>query len=401
MQERRQELATLIVRENGKAMADALAEVDYAADFFRWFSEEAVRVAGELRAAPNGDKRLLVSREPIGVALLITPWNFPAAMITRKLGPALAAGCTTVVKPASETPLSAHAIAGILAESGLPSGAVNIVTPQPVGPAIDAMLAEPAIRTISFTGSTEVGVSLLQKAAPRVLRCSMELGGNAPVLILSDADLEVAVRESLVAKMRNGGASCIAANRFYVHHKLMPEFVERFAAEMSTYKLGNGLDPATQLGPVISPRELKRLTELVDAVIERGSRIVCGGRQVGNHFLPTVLDGVPPDDEVLRHEVFGPVAPVVEVGSDEEALALANDASGGLAAYVFARDLGHALRVSGGIEAGVVGINRGLVSDPAAPFGGVKESGLGREGGGDGILEFLETKYTSVDWATG
>lgn len=401
MRARRMEIAQLIVAENGKTLSDALGEVDYASEFFRWYSEEAVRIGGEMRPSPAGDKQILTMRQPIGVALLVTPWNFPAAMATRKLAPALAAGCTTVLKPASATPLTAFLITDILREAGVPAGVVNVVCPRPVGPAVAEMMTHPALRTLSFTGSTEAGVTLLQNAAPSILRCSMELGGNAPLIVYGDADMRTAVEGALVAKMRNGGASCIAANRFYVHESIAEEFTERLAAAMAA------LDPAIPeqegpfLSPLISAAERDRVAAFVTEAKSGGARVVTGGHELdrpGYFYAATVLADVDPSASVLAEEVFGPVAPIVTFRTEEEAIGMANATDLGLASYVFTSDLAKGLRTSQALEAGIVGLNRGFVSDPAAPFGGVKRSGLGREGSHEGVEEFLETKYVALGW---
>ena len=402
MRARRRELAELIVRENGKALADALGEVDYAAEFFRWYAEEAVRLGGEALPAPAGDKRIVVSHEPIGVSLLITPWNFPAAMATRKIGPALAAGCTTVVKPSSETPLTVYAIADLLSEAGVPPGVVNVVTPRPTGPGVSAMIERPPTRAISFTGSTPVGTTLLEQAAKRVIVCSMELGGNAPFLVFDGCDVEAAADAVTVAKMRNGGASCIAANRIYVQDGVRKRFLAAFLERMRDQKLGAGLAPGTKLGPMVSERERDRVAGLVEAARARGANVLCGGEQPdreGFYYPATVIDGLAVDDPLLLTEIFGPVAPIVGFTDFDQAIELANGTDAGLASYVFAGDLGLAMRSAEALEAGMVGVNRGFISDPSAPFGGVKSSGLGREGGHDGVEEFLEKKYIAVDWS--
>jgi succinate-semialdehyde dehydrogenase/glutarate-semialdehyde dehydrogenase len=397
-------LAELIVLEQGKAYADAKAEVLYAAEFFRWFSEEAVRIGGELRNSPAGDKRIMTTKEPVGVSLLITPWNFPAAMATRKIGPALAAGCTCVVKPASETPLTTYAIADILREAGAPAGVVNVVTPASTGKSVKAMMGHPAVRAVSFTGSTEVGSILLEQAAPRVLKCSMELGGNAPLIVWDDADVDLAVEGAFVAKMRNGGASCIAANRLFVHTRVKDRFVEGFVAKMKALRLGPGLDRSTTLGPMVSEAECDRVAALVAGAIDGGATALTGGKPVdgpGFFYPATVLDDVDRADPILTTEIFGPVAAIIPFDDDDDVVAMANDTDTGLASYVFSSDLGRALRTAEGLQIGMVGINRGLISDPAAPFGGVKVSGLGREGAHEGIEEFLETKYIAVEWDQG
>ncbi|MFQ6330065.1 NAD-dependent succinate-semialdehyde dehydrogenase [Nocardia sp. CWNU-33] len=392
--------AELISRENGKAIADARAEVAYAAEFFRWFAEEAVRVRGDYRLAPAGDKRIIVTHEPIGVSLLITPWNFPAAMVTRKLGPALAAGCTVIVKPALETPLTALAIADLLQRAGVPDGVLNVVLPDPVGPLVAEMLRDPRVRNLSFTGSTEVGRSLLHNTADRVVRATMELGGNAPFLVLDDAHIEDAVAGAMLAKMRNGGCACTAANRFYVAREVAEHFTERFAAEMNNLTVGPGSSWETQLGPLINGSEQAKIAGLVARAVKEGARLVTGGviEDGSGWFYPaTVLADVNPEASILSSEIFGPVAPIVVIESDAQATELANATESGLVAYVYSGDVRRAMAVAANLEVGMVAINRGIVSDPAAPFGGVKQSGLGREGGFDGIYEFLETKYIAVD----
>jgi len=399
----RDELADLIVLEGGKSRRDAEGEVAYAAEFFRWYAEEAVRGAGHVQTAPGGGKRILTLLQPIGVSILVTPWNFPAAMATRKIGPALAAGCTVVLKPASATPLTALAIAHLMDEAGVPGGVVNVVTSRRSGPIVNAMLEHPATRKLSFTGSTEVGRLLLRQAADRVIDCSMELGGNAPFIVFGDADLDAALEGAMVAKMRNAGESCIAANRFLVEASVAEEFTHRLAGRMAELKVGPGTDPGNDVGPMIDGPALDDLAARVDAAVSAGATALTGGARRGGpgHFYePTVLAGVPAGDPILAEEVFGPVAPVVSFGSDDEAVAIANDTPYGLAAYIYSSDLARALRVAERVEAGMVGINRGFISDPAAPFGGVKHSGLGREGGHDGLLAFLETKYLAVEWDT-
>jgi succinate-semialdehyde dehydrogenase/glutarate-semialdehyde dehydrogenase len=393
------QLAELISRENGKALPDAKGEVMYAAEFFRWFSEEAVRNAGDFRMAPSGDKRILVTHQPIGVSLLITPWNFPAGMATRKIGPAVAAGCTMILKPASETPLTALAIVDIMERAGLPAGVLNLIIPQEVGPAISTMLHDPRLKNLSFTGSTVVGKHLLHEAADNVIRCSMELGGNAPFVVLDDANIEEAVKGLMLAKMRNGGAACTAANRIYVARSIGDKFIAEFAKAMAAMTMGVGRNAGITLGASVSVKERNKIAELVDQAKSRGAKVHTGAITPdgpGAFYPATVLE-VPKDDAILAQEVFGPVAPVVLFDTDEEALKLANETEYGLISYVYSGDLKRALRFAEGIEAGMVGINRGMLSDPAAPFGGVKQSGLGREGGFDGIHEFLQTKYIGVE----
>lgn len=394
-------LAQLIVRENGKVLADARAEVTYAAEFFRWFSEEAVRIDGDYRRAPSGANWLLVSRQPVGVALLATPWNFPAAMATRKIGPALAAGCTVVLKPASDTPLTAIAICEILRRCGVPDGVVKVVVPDPPGDAVSAMLRSGKVRKLSFTGSTRVGALLLAQAADRIINCSMELGGNAPLVVFEDADLEVAVEGAMLAKMRNGGAACTAANRFFVHERVHDAFVDAFSNRMASLVLGNGLDAKTQVGPLVSRAQQDNVASLVTDAVAAGAVVACGGRRADDSsfgYHPTVLTDVQFDSPILREEIFGPVAPIVRFGDADDILAHCNSVEHGLVSYVFTRDLGRGLRFAESLETGMIGLNRGLVSDPAAPFGGVKASGLGREGGHDGLLAFLETKYVAGNW---
>jgi succinate-semialdehyde dehydrogenase/glutarate-semialdehyde dehydrogenase len=394
-----EQLARLVSRENGKILADARAEVAYAAEFFRWFSEEAVRVSGDFRLAPSGDKTIIVTHEPVGVSLLITPWNFPAAMATRKIGPAIAAGCTVVIKPAMETPLTTLAIVDLLHRAGVPDGVVTVVTPSPAGPAVSGMLRDPRIRNLSFTGSTEVGRLLLKQAADRVIRTSMELGGNAPFLVLDDADLDEAVAGAMVAKLRNGGAACTAANRFYVSRSIADEFSARLTRAMGAIVMAPGLTDGAGLGASVSIGERDKIAGLVDASVASGARLLIGGEKPegpGAFYPPTVLT-MASDNPILDQEIFGPVAPVVAVDSDDEAIALANASEFGLISYVFSGDLARAMRVSKRIQSGMVAINRGVISDPAAPFGGYKQSGLGREGGFAGIHEFLESKYIGVE----
>ena len=389
--------AEIMVRENGKAWSDAAGEAAYAKEFFRWFAEEAVRIPGDYRLSPAGDKRIIVDRQPIGVALLITPWNFPAAMATRKLGPALAAGCTTILKPARETPLTAAYIVDVLHRVGVPKGVVNLVTPVPTGRLVAAMLARPEVRKLSFTGSTEVGRELLHACAERVISASMELGGNAPVIVLRGADLGVAVSGSLLAKMRNGGAACTAANRFYVHESLHDAFVERMAAELARYRVGPGLDRANHLGALVSVTERDKVAALVDSAVVDGARVVTGGSAIdgGAFYQPTLLADVRHGSAITENEIFGPVTTVVRFDDVDAAVRMANDTIYGLMAYVFGEER-EAVAVARRLESGMVAVNRGVVSDPAAPFGGVKQSGLGREGGSEGILEYLEEKYIAL-----
>ena len=401
MTERAEQFARLMSAENGKSLRDARGEAAYAAEFFRWYAEEAVRIEGTLMRAPSGANRILTVHQPIGVSVLVTPWNFPAAMATRKIGPALAAGCPVVLKPAGETPLTALAIAALLSEAGVPDGVVNVLTSRKSGATVSAMLHDPRVRKLSFTGSTEVGRVLLKMAADQVINCSMELGGNAPFLIFEDADIKAALDGAFLAKMRNGGEACTAANRFYVHEAVADEFTAAFAARLGGLTVGPGLDQGTELGPLVNEDTRSKVASLVDEATAAGGRVLTGGTapdRRGYFYSPTVLDNVPPGAGILNEEIFGPVAPIVRFSSDEEAIGWANDTEYGLVSYVYSRDLRRALRVSEALEAGMVGINRGVVSDPAAPFGGVKQSGIGREGGHDGMLEFTESKYIAVDW---
>jgi succinate-semialdehyde dehydrogenase/glutarate-semialdehyde dehydrogenase len=392
-------LAELISKENGKAITDAKGEVAYAAEFFRWFSEEAVRIAGDFRMSPSGDKRILVTHQPVGLSLLITPWNFPAGMATRKIGPAIAAGCTMILKPAGETPLTALAIMDILDRAGVPKGVVNLILPTPTGPAIAKMLHDPRVKNLSFTGSTEVGRVILKEAADNVIRCSMELGGNAPFVVMDDANIDEAIKGLMLAKMRNGGAACTAANRIYVQRKVAAEFTQKFAEAMGAFVMGRGRDAGVQLGASVSIKERNKIAELVDNSVKAGAKVLTGGKTPdgpGAFYPATVLE-VDKSAEILNHEVFGPVAPVVIFDTDAEAIELANSTDFGLISYVYSEDLKRAIQISEALESGMVAINRGMISDPAAPFGGVKQSGLGREGGFDGIHEFLETKYIGVE----
>jgi len=393
-----EEIATLISRENGKAMPDARGEATYAAEFFRWFAEETVRTPGDFRMSPSGDKRILVTHQPIGLSILITPWNFPAGMATRKIGPAIAAGCTMILKPATETPLTAMHIVDILERAGLPKGVLNLVIPEKTGPAISKMLHDPRVKNLSFTGSTEVGRVLLKEAADRVIRCSMELGGNAQVIVHDDADLAVTIPQLLLAKMRNGGAACTSANRIYVQRPIAEKFIAELTKSMSAFVVGRGTDATTTLGASVSIKERNKIAELVDQSIAAGAKVETGGKTSDGPgaFYPATVLSVAKDNPILNHEIFGPVAPVVIFDTDAEGIALANDTEFGLISYVFSSDLARALRTAEAMESGMVAINKGVISDPAAPFGGVKQSGLGREGGFDGIHEFLQTKYIGV-----
>lgn len=401
MTERSEDLARLISLENGKALADARGEVAYAAEFFRWYSEEAVRAAGSVMTAPSGTNRILVLQQPVGICVLVTPWNFPAAMATRKIGPALAAGCTVVLKPASDTPLTALAMGNLLHEAGVPDGVVNVLPSRRSGAVVSAMLHDPRVRKLSFTGSTEVGRVLLAEAADQVVNTSMELGGNAPFLVFADADLDAAVEGAMVAKMRNAGEACTAANRFYVEAPVADEFSRRLADRMSALAVGPGSEEGTQVGPLINEEAVAKVDALVGGAVGDGARTVVGGRRPGRagfYYEPTVLVDVPSDAAILGEEIFGPVAPIVTFTAEQEAVTLANGSQYGLVAYVYTTDLARGLRVSEALDFGMVGLNRGLVSDPAAPFGGVKQSGLGREGGHEGVLDYLESKYVAVQW---
>jgi succinate-semialdehyde dehydrogenase/glutarate-semialdehyde dehydrogenase len=401
MTARGEELARLISLENGKALVDARGEVAYAAEFFRWYGEEAVRAQGAVATAPSGANKIVVLRQPVGIAVLVTPWNFPAAMATRKIGPALAAGCTVVLKPASDTPLTALAMAQILVEAGVPAGVVNVIPARRSGPVVSAMLHDPRVRKLSFTGSTEVGRILLKEAADQVINCSMELGGNAPFLVFADADLDAAIEGAMVAKMRNGGEACTAANRFYVEASVADEFSRRLAGRMSALSVGPGLEDGTQVGPLVNEDTVAKVDELVRAAVKSGASAVVGGTRPdrpGFYYQPTVLVEVDPTAAILKEEIFGPVAPIVTFTSEDEAVRLANDTEYGLVSYVYTRDLARGLRLSERLDSGMVGLNRGLVSDPAAPFGGTKQSGVGREGGHEGMLDYMESKYIAVDW---
>ena len=397
--ERIDDLALLMTLEMGKTVAESKAEITYAAEFFRWFSEEAVRIDGRWSTAPNGATRLLTMRQPVGPCLFITPWNFPMAMGTRKIGPAVAAGCTMVVKPASSTPLSMSALAGILGEAGLPDGVLNLVTTSATGDVMEPLIRDPRLRKLSFTGSTEVGRRLVEQSAERLLRVSMELGGNAPFLVFADADLDAAVDGAMLAKMRNVGEACTAANRFVVHADVAEEFTARLAERMGALTVGRGTDDGVDVGPLVDAATREKVSALVADAVEVGATVRCGGRPVGERgyfYAPTVLSDVPPQARILREEVFGPVAPITTFTDDDQAVDAANDTEFGLVAYVFTRDLSRALGVCEALETGMVGLNQGVVSNPAAPFGGVKSSGFGREGGSEGISEYLETKYVGI-----
>jgi len=403
MTARSEQFARLMSAENGKSLRDARGEAAYAAEFFRWYAEEAVRIEGGLMRAPSGANRIVVAHQPIGVSLLITPWNFPAAMATRKIGPALAAGCSIVLKPAEDTPLTTLAIAELLTEAGAPRGVVNVVTTgrATAGPVVAAMMNDPRVRKLSFTGSTQVGKILLRQAADQVLSCSMELGGNAPFIVFDDADIEAAVDGAMLAKMRNGGEACTAANRFYVHEAVADEFTAAFSRRLAALKMGPGLAEDTEIGPLVNQPTRTKVSDLVESAAGDGGKIVLGGKapqRKGYFYEPTLIDNVPQTAGILSNEIFGPVSPVVRFSTEEEAVRWANATEYGLVSYLYTRDLRRGLRVSEALEAGMIGLNRGLVSDPAAPFGGVKQSGLGREGAHEGLLEFTETKYIATDW---
>ena len=401
MVERADELAVLISAENGKALPDARGEVLYSAEFYRWYAEEAVRIRGDIQVAPGGTNKIIVLHQPVGIAVLVTPWNFPAAMAARKIAPALAAGCTTVLKPASETPLTALAVAALMEEAGLPAGVVNVLPSRQSGKVVSAMLADPRVRKLSFTGSTEVGRTLLNLANEHIVNTSMELGGNAPFVVFDDADLDAVIEGAMIAKMRNGGEACTAANRFFIQDGIADAFAARLTEAMNGLVSGPGYQPGITLGPLVNASSRDKVASLVDQAVDTGATLTTGGAVPdgdGYFYPPTVLTGVAADAEILQTEIFGPVAPIVTFSTEDEAINLANNTEYGLVSYVYTGDLARGLRVSERIEAGMVGLNRGLVSDPAAPFGGVKESGLGREGGVEGLLAFTEAKYIAVSW---
>ncbi|TMK41160.1 MAG: NAD-dependent succinate-semialdehyde dehydrogenase [Actinobacteria bacterium] len=398
--ERSDDLALLMTLEMGKPVAESQAEIAYAAEFLRWFSEEAVRIDGRYSVAPTGQGRVLVMRQAVGPCVFITPWNFPMAMGTRKIAPAVAAGCTMVIKPAQQTPLSMLALAQILEEAGLPGGVLNLVTASSSGSVMEPIIRDPRTRKLSFTGSTEVGRKLIEQSAEQVLRVSMELGGNAPFLVFEDADLDAAVEGAMIAKMRNIGEACTAANRFHVARGVAGEFAQRMAERMGELKVGRGTEEDVQVGPLIDADQRQKVSELVSDAVDRGAKVLVGAEPVGGRgyfYRPTVLDRVPGDARVLKEEIFGPVAPVAAFTSEADAIAAANDTEFGLVAYVYTRDLNRALRVIEGLETGMVGLNQGMVSNASAPFGGVKQSGFGREGGKEGIHEYLETKYVAIN----
>ena len=394
------ELALVMTLEMGKPLAESKAEIAYASEFFRWFAEEAVRIEGRYATAPNGAGRLLTMRQPVGPCYMITPWNFPMAMGTRKIGPAVAAGCTMIVKPAQQTPLSMLALGEILEESGLPAGVLNIVTSSKSSDVSKPIIGDPRLRKLSFTGSTEVGRKLIEQSADNVLRVSMELGGNAPFLVFDDADVDDAVEGAVIAKMRNIGEACTAANRFHVAEKLQDEFTEKLAGKLADMPVGRGTEDEVKVGPLIDGNQRDKVAELVDDATGKGASVALGGTArdgAGYFFEPTVLAGVPGDARLLKEEIFGPVAPVASFDDEEAAVAAANDTEYGLVAYVYTSDIKRAFRVVEGLDTGMVGLNQGLVSNPAAPFGGVKQSGFGREGGAEGIHEYLEVKYVAMN----
>lgn len=396
---RQDELALIMTTEMGKPLAEAKGEVAYAAEYFRWFSEEAVRIGGDLTTSGDGKTRVLVSREPVGPCVLVTPWNFPLAMGMRKIGPAIAAGCTIVFKPAALTPLSSLALVDILTEAGLPKGVLNVVTTTKASDVVTPWMESGIARKVSFTGSTAVGVKLLEQAARNVMRSSMELGGNAPLIVFEDADMERAVEGAVAAKMRNMGEACTAANRIFVQRSVAEEFGRRLADRLSSLTIGNGAEPSTQVGPLVEEKALRKVQELVDDAVKKGANVVCGGKRPerpGYFYSPTVLSNVPAEAALMTEEIFGPVAPVIPFDTEDEAVRMANDTPFGLAGYLFTQDVDRGFRVGEALEVGMIGLNTGIVANAAAPFGGVKASGLGREGGRVGIDEFLEYKYVAV-----
>jgi len=397
--ERADYFAMLMTLEMGKPLAQSKGEGTYGAEFFRWFSEEVVRIAGRWATSPDGNTRLMTMKQPVGPVLMITPWNFPLAMGTRKIGPAIAAGCTMVIKPASQTPLTMLALAALLEEVGLPDGVLNVVTTTTTGEVMEPLIRDPRLRKLTFTGSTPVGRKLIEQASEQILRVSMELGGNAPFLVFGDADVEQAVTGAMLAKMRNMGEACTAANRFYVHDSLAEEFSAQLAKRMGALTLGRGTEDGVDVGPLVDEKSRDKVTALVDDAVAKGARVLIGGSAregAGWFYEPTVLTDVPQSADLAREEIFGPVAPVSTFGTDDEAIRMANDTEYGLVAYLFTNDLSRALKVSEALEFGMVGVNQGIVSNPAAPFGGVKASGVGREGGFEGIEEYLETKYVGI-----
>jgi succinate-semialdehyde dehydrogenase / glutarate-semialdehyde dehydrogenase len=398
--ERKDDLAVLMTLEMGKTLKESLAEIAYASEFFRWFSEEAVRIDGRYTVAANGVGRVLTMKQPVGPCLMITPWNFPMAMGTRKIGPAIAAGCTVVVKPAQQTPLSMLMLGKILEEAGLPGGVLNLITASSSSESTGPLIADPRLRKMSFTGSTEVGRTLMSQASETLLRLSMELGGNAPFVVFDDANVDAAVEGAMIAKMRNMGEACTSANRFHVAGAVADEFAEKLAAKMGAMKLGRGVDEDTDVGPLIDDDQRTKVSDLVQDAIGRGAHAVVGGQAregAGYFYNPTVLTDIPDDAELLQEEIFGPVAPIKGFGDEDEAIAAANNTEYGLVAYVYTNDLKRALRVCEKLETGMIGLNQGIVSNAQAPFGGIKQSGFGREGGYEGIEEYLDTKYVAVN----
>jgi succinate-semialdehyde dehydrogenase / glutarate-semialdehyde dehydrogenase len=398
--ERMDELALLMTLEMGKPITDSKAEITYASEFFRWYAEQAVRIGGSYSISPDGAQRIITMKQPVGPCLMITPWNFPMAMGTRKIGPAVAAGCTMVMKPAKATPLSMLALAEILEEAGLPAGVLNVVTSSSSSDVVSPIISDPRLRKLTFTGSTEVGRRLMEQASENILRVSMELGGNAPFLVFDDADIDDAINGALVAKMRNIGEACTAANRFHVADSIADEFAERLAEKMGQMKVARGTEEGAQVGPLIDEEQLEKVAELVDDALEKGAKALVGAHKIDGHgyfYEPTVLNDVPKEADLRYEEIFGPVAPIFSFDSEEEAIAAANDTEYGLVAYVYTNNFKRALRVIEGLEVGMVGLNQGMVSNAAAPFGGVKQSGFGREGGVEGIEEYLETKYVAVN----
>ncbi|MEN0000955.1 MAG: NAD-dependent succinate-semialdehyde dehydrogenase [Pseudomonadota bacterium] len=395
------DIARLITLENGKAGTDAMGEAKYAAEFFRWYAEEAVRSEGHMGMAPSSGARIVVHQKPAGISVLVTPWNYPAAMGTRKIGPALAAGCPVVIKPASETPLTMLALMPILEEAGVPPGVVNVLPSRSSGAVVGAMLADPRVRVVSFTGSTEVGRKLLHAAADNVVKPAMELGGNAPFIVCKDADIEAAANGLMVAKMRNLGEACTAANRIYVHEDIEAQFVDAFTAKMGALTIGNGLESDVDVGPLVNAETRDKVDHFVRDAVEKGAQVKLGGNRpngTGFFYPPTVLTKVPDNADCLNDEIFGPVAAIQSFTDEDEIIARANATEYGLVAYLYTKDLKRGMGLAERLEFGMIGLNRGLVSDPAAPFGGVKQSGLGREGGKEGMLEFQETQYIATEW---
>lgn len=399
VQERADDFATLMTLEMGKPFAESKGEVTYGGEFLRWFSEEAVRDYGRTATVPEGTLRMITRRKPVGPCLLITPWNFPLAMATRKVAPAVAAGCTMVLKPAKLTPLTAQYFAQTMLDAGLPKGVLNVVSGKSASAISEPLLADARLRKLSFTGSTPVGRTLLKGAADNVLRTSMELGGNAPFIVFEDADIDQAVKGAMGAKMRNIGEACTAANRFLVHESVAEEFSEKLVAEFKKLKLGNGMDEGVTCGPLIEPKALDSVSGLVDDAAEKGATILTGGKRAGGDgyfYEPTVISNVSRETRVSQEEIFGPVAPIITFSTEEEALEIANDTEYGLASYVFTEDSDRLWRVADGLEFGLMGFNAGVISNAAAPFGGVKQSGLGREGGAEGIAEYTTVQYLGI-----